>query len=319
MNKGIALILFALATGICAKSDFKVYLMDRNDPQKSLLHELQQFEEQFAYPFSNTEDFTIKHGIHGDYLAFFKSLGKPYYYIARSKKDKRVIKHINDQDIEVDQKADEIAAVVCCVLRKMPTFNGKTKSAWYICDLKVHQSYQGQHLPLFMVKKIAFWRYMQCSRGFAICMNPATGDPKAASIFKKHGPWNVDTQVLNLYNLSAHQMEQHRDMLKKILIDHGYMKDHQELLYVSTHGAKDYEITDTISQQKRPWHLLHIQAGDDMQAPLEDDATYMICAVEGTPLDTHFKTLLGAPSSTAQILSYGMKDIDFNCLTSNQI
>jgi hypothetical protein len=226
---------------------------------------------------------------------------------------------MNDQNVVVNQKADEIAAAVCYVLRTMRTFNGKTKKAWYICDLKVHQNYQGQHLPLFMTKKIAFWRYVQCPRGFAICMNPVVGDPKAASIFKKHGPWSLDTQVLNLYTLSAGQVAQSRDTLKKMLVDHGYMNGHQQLHFVATNGAKDYEITNTLSGQKRPWHLVHIQVGDGTQVPLENDATYMICAVEGTTLDTHFKTLLGAPSSTAQIVSYGMKDIDFNYLTSNQI
>jgi|GEM_PF-2949436 len=301
MNKGAALIAFAVATGVCAKSDYKVHLVPRDATPKSLTHELQHLEEQFVYPFSDTEEFTIKHGVNGDYLAFFKGLGKPYYYIARTKKGR------------------EIAAAVCCVLRKMHTCNGKTKKVWYICDLKVDQNYQGQHLPLFMIKKIAFWRYLQCSRGFAICMNPAVGDPKAASIFKKHGPWSLDTQVLNLYILSASQVEQNRDTLKKTLIDHGYMQDHQELQFVSTSGAKDYEITNTISGQKRPWHLIHIQVGEGTHVPLQDDATYMICAVEGTALDTDFKALLGIPTSTAQIVSYGMKDIDFNYLTSNQI
>jgi hypothetical protein len=319
MNKGITLIAFALVTNLSAKSDFKVHLIDSDNLPKNLVHELQHFESQFTYPFSNTENFTINHGTNGDYLAFFKGLGKPYYYIARATRSKQIVKRINDQDVIVNQQKDEIAAVICCVLREMTTFDGKIKKAWYICDLKVHQNYQGQHLPIFMAKKVAFWRYLQCPRGFAICMNPSVGEPKAASIFKKYGSWVLDTQVLNLYNLSASQVEQHKGTLKKILVDHGYMKDHQELLFVSTHGDKDYEITDTISQQKRPWHLIHIQAGEGQQTPLVDNATYMICAVEGTTLDNNFKILLGIPSSTAQIVSHGMKEIDFNYLTSSQI
>ncbi len=318
MNKSTVLIALMIATGIYAKSDFKIRRVDK-DATQSVMYELQNLEEQFVYPFSDTEEFTIKHGVDGDYLAFFKGLGKPYYYIARAKRDKQVVKRINGHDVVVNQKADEIAAVICCVLRTMPTFNGKTKKAWYICDLKVNQNYQGQHLPLFMIKKIAFWRYMQCSRGFAICMNPAVGDPKAASIFKNHGPWKLDTQVLNLYTLSAHQVEQYRTTFKNILVDHGYMQNHQELQFVATNGGKDYEITNTISGQKRRWNLVHIQPGQGMQTSLDDDATYMICAVEGTTLDNNFKTLLGVPSSTAQIVSYGMQDIDFNYLTSNQI
>jgi len=166
MKISTLLVAFSFITGISIssdfmQSDFKVHLIDSNTLQKELVSELQHLEKQFIYPFSATEEFTIKHGLNGDYLAFFKSLGKPYYYIVRSNKNK------------------EIAAAVCCVLREMPTFNGKIKKAWYVCDLKVSQNYQGQHLPFFIAKKIALWRYLQCSRGFAICMNPAEGDPKS--------------------------------------------------------------------------------------------------------------------------------------------
>jgi hypothetical protein len=55
-----------------------------------------------------------------------------------------------------------------------------------------------------MIKAAGFWRFMQCPRGFAICMNPPEGDPKAASLFKKHGPISgVDTHILNLYRTSV--------------------------------------------------------------------------------------------------------------------
>jgi len=53
----------------------------------------------------------------------------------------------------------------------------------------------------------------------AICMNPAVGDPKAASIFKKHGPWEIDTHVLNLYNLSARQLNKQR-YTQELLVDY---------------------------------------------------------------------------------------------------
>jgi len=130
---------------------------------------------------------------------------------------------------------------------------------------------------------------------------------------------SIDTQVLNLYNLSASQVEEKREALKQILRDHGYMKKHQELIFTSTNGAKDYEITDTLSQQKRTWNLIHIQVGEGTPSALKEDTTSMICAVEGTDLDNNFKTALGNPSSTAQIISHRMKDIDFNYVTSNQI
>jgi len=33
----------------------------------------------------------------------------------------------------------------------------------------------------------------------------------------------------------------------------------------------------------------------------------MMCSLDGTPLDNDFKRILGAPSSTAQIVGYGMR------------
>ncbi len=314
----VSVIIYTFVKDSFETRNFTIHLID-NDVPINLIVNLHNFEKQFIYPYSNTEEFTIKHGMIGDFFAFFKSLGKHYYYVVRQKKNNQIIKQINDQDTIVNQKSNKLSAAVCCILREMPTSNGKAKKAWYICDLKVDKNYQGLHLPLFIARKIGLWHYWQCPRGFAICMNPSQGEPKAASILKKHGPWSVDTQTLNLYTLSATLIEQTKNTLKKILIDQGYMNPHQTLLFKSTSGAKDYEITNTISQQKRSWNLFHIQSGEGTQAPVQHDATYMMCAVEGTELDTNLKKILGTPSSTAQIISHNMKDFDFNYLTSNQI
>lgn len=288
-------------------------------PSNKIIAQLQQFESSFIYPFSDNEEFVIKHGIHGDYFDFFKQLGKPYYYVATAKKNKSVKKTIQDQEVIIQQEAGEIAAAVCCILRTLTNDKGKKIQAWYICDLKVNQKYQQEHLPVKIIKKVALARFTQCPRGFAICMNPAIGDPKAASIVKKHGPIaNINTQILNLYTLSAQQIQDHRAHLKASLIHHGYMSKDEQLGYISTSGAKDYEIINKVTSQAYPWKLFHLKS-TSTHFTLEENGVYMICAVEGTSLDNDFKNTLGAPSSTAQIISYGMEDIDFNFLTSDQI
>lgn len=307
---------------VLSASDFNVSLVNKSSSSKiNMVKQLQQFESEFIYPFSEAEEFRIKHGVNGNYFSFFETLGKPYYYVAIAKKNKKIFKNINGKKVLISQKKGEIAAAICCVLEDVKTYKGEDLRAWYICDLKVNQRYQGEHLPTLMAKKISFWRYLQCQRGFAICMNPVVGEPKAASIFKKHGSYKgMDEKKLNLYTLSAEQVEQQSACIKEALVKHGYMKVNQQLDFVSTHGLKDYEIRNKETHATHSWNLFHIRPGRPKEVrSLSSEATYMICAIEGTALDDDFKKYLGFPSSTAQLISYGMKDVDFNYLASNQI
>jgi hypothetical protein len=312
-------LMIAALLGLLPNNAFDVKQIPVNNPSPELVSKLQQFEGSFIYPFSNQEEFTIQHGLKGDYFAFFKQLGKPYYYVATSKQNKTVIKKINNKEVTVQQRAGDIAAAVCCICRNLKDKDGQPLCAWYICDLKVNEKYQGEHLPTTMIKKVGFGLFMQCPRGFAICMNPACGEPKAASIFKKHGPIpGIKTQTLNLYNLSYEQALKYKSNLEKMYKHHGVLDENASLGIMSTAGNKDYVIKDKKTNQTHPWHLLHIKP-DVAEYKPQEGATHMICAVEGTPLDTDFKNLLGKPSSTAQIISYGMDNVDFNFLTSDQI
>lgn len=317
--KLVTKLLVGAAGSLFTNSHFEITQINTHYPSRPITRELQKFESSFSYPFSNKEYFTIQHGRDGDYFAFFKQLGKPYYYTVTSKRSRTVEKEINGKQQTIKQRVGEVAGAVCCVLRTVKTRNGKSINAWYICDLKVNKKYQGEHLPLKIAQKIAGARFLECPRGYAICMNPAQGEPRAASIFKKHGPFSqLDTQTLNLYTLTAKRIARHRRNIKKQLVRFGYMKKGEKLVFKSTSGAKDYEISDMATHKARPWNLLHMQVGT--KAIHEDkNASYMLCAVDGSSLDTYYKKQFGLPSSSAQILSYGMKDVDFNFLTSNQI
>lgn len=299
------------------KTNYDISSIDIHNVSLQNCTALKEFESTFNYPFSDKEQFRIEHGKNGDYFAFFKQLGRPYFFVATCKKDTTISKTINNQPVIVEHKAGEIAAVGCSILRSIKNKNGILKNAWYICDLKVHEKYQGEHLPLKITEQVAAKRFMQCPRGFGICMNPLQGEPKAAKIFKNHGPFpGLTTQTLNLYTLTKDQVTKVHKDIKNSLVNHGYMKENQKLAYQSTAGMKDYIIFDAHSS--RDWHLLHIQPDDNGSQP-QENAVHMICAVENSPLDNEFKKLLGAPSSTAQIVSFGMQDFDFNFLTSSQI
>lgn len=294
-------LLSASVIGLFEDSGFNIQKAPINDPSPEPAHQLQSFERSFTYPFSSDEIFTIQHGKNGDYFAFFKRLGEPYFYTATPTANSK-----------------EIAAAICLVLRKIQDKDGKPLCAWYVCDLKVNKNYQGKHLPITLVKKVGFKHFLQCSRGFAITMNPATGEPRAAAIFKQHGPVSLQTQTLNLYNLTSDQAQKYKNNLESLYKKYGYMKPDEHIGTVSTSGDKDYIITNTQTNKNYPWNLIHIKPGAPSYTP-QTGATHMICAVEGTGLDTEFKNLFGNPSSSAQIISSGMENVDFNFLTSDQI
>ncbi len=177
-----------------------------------------------------------------------------------------------------------------------------------------------------MSKKLSLTLFTTCTRGYAICMNPSDNDPKAARVFKKHGsiPWTT-IKTLNLYSLTGEEIKKHFDTIQTIFTRHGYLnkKDGEKLVFTSTAGAKDYLIFSTTANAPRPWKLVHLTRGKQHTPEsldnLDVQATFMLCSVQNTPLDNDLKVILKNPSSTAQIISYGMDDIDFNFLTSDQI
>lgn len=87
----------------------------------------------------------------------------------------------------------EIAAIICCVLRKFKLDNGNTIKAWYICDLKVGKNHRGEHLPTLLIKKGA-WRVLQCRRGFGICVDEPNGE------MSQSAKMSVQPRLSSLFN-----------------------------------------------------------------------------------------------------------------------
>jgi len=214
----------------------------------------------------------------------------------------------------------EIAAAGCGVLRTLTTYEGRPIKAWYICDLKVGRKFRNQHLPLKLIRN-AGWGIFQAPRGFGICMNPPQGEPKAAKLWRNHGPIaGSSSHTLNLYTLTGEEVVRHRDKIEATLRNAGYMPQDQHLVFETTDGIKDYQIFGDDPGKTHPWKLAHAQPGPKTPFIPEAGKTYMLSAVAGTPLDSMFCTLFGkAPASTAEIVRYGMKNVDFNQITSNQI
>lgn len=282
-------------------SDYNVILLDLNKLPPGFEEKLKAFEAYFSYPFSDTRRFRIEHGKAGDYFAFFKQLGTVRYYAA------------------TDKRSGEIAAVGCGILTMLKTYDGKSTNAWYICDLKVGEKFRGNHLPLMLVQKAA-WRIFQCPRCFCICMNPPQGEPKAAKIWRSHGPISGFTQIMNFYTLTCDEVLLHENKIETLLREKGYLSGDRHLIFKSTEGMKDYRIFGEDPKSTDSWLLVHAQPGDKTPFIPESGKTYMINAMAGTPLDTGLSALLGKKaSSTAQVVSYGMKNVDFNFLTSNRV
>ena len=147
-------------------TNYKISHINTTKISPELTAKLKNFEASFTYPFSEQERFRIEHGANGDYFSFFKQLGDVHYYVATCKKDETVKKTVNGEVVTITREAGEIAAVGCGVLRTLKTRSGKPIKAWYFCDIKVRENYQGNHLPLMLIKS-AIWRYFQSSKGFA--------------------------------------------------------------------------------------------------------------------------------------------------------
>lgn len=311
-------MLFIAIKSICGCSNYTISHVDIDHVSQEFIEKLKTFEASFSYPFNERERFKIEHGVNGDYFAFFKQLGKVHYYVASCKRDESVVKNVRGQRVIIERKAGEIAAVGCGILRTVKTFHGKPIKAWYICDLKVGENYRGEHLLLRLVQRAA-WRFFNAPRGFGICMNLPNEEPKAAEIWRKHGPLVGSVQTLHLYTLTAEQIREHRQTIESYLRNNAYMRKGESIHFRSTSGSKNYQIFNDNENSVRSWRLLHIQPGSDGQLEPEEEYVHMSCAVKESSPDLFYRSILGSPSSTAQVVSYGMEKVDFNCIVSNQI
>ena len=112
-----------------------------------------KFEEEMnhSYPLGD-KTFCIQHPKGWDYFNFFADLGSKFKYA-------------------IYWEDGRVWATGCAVLREIDLVS-TSQMSWYICDLKVHPSKRGQHIPYRMFCKGIFPAYTDCCSGYGVTMLP---------------------------------------------------------------------------------------------------------------------------------------------------
>ncbi|MBI3560349.1 MAG: GNAT family N-acetyltransferase [Gammaproteobacteria bacterium] len=247
--------------------------------------QLQELENLSEYPFGS-DFFRIDHG--STYFQFFERLGQPIFNVAIEN--------------------EKIVACAAGILRKLPLADGEIKS-WYLCDLKVHPQFRGRGLPSRLFRTGLFLNYLKCSRGYAISMNPSTGNNGVINIIQKL-PWLafMTAGQLNFFNLSWAQMVDVSASLTRIT---------GPLSYLSLANKKDL----IMKSSNQTLNLLHVQYGPLAEPQLlepQKNFIHMICAQENSPLNQLLVSKFPI-SAQATLLSHRMNNINWDFILTSDI
>jgi len=245
-------------------------------------------EKIASYPLGD-DFFKIDHG--KDYFAFFRRLGRLYYFM-----------------VELDESP---IAVGAGMVRKLPVFKNKTKNFWYFADLKVHPSHRGSHIPLAMMNKFFIKHYLICPRGYAISMNESgTRKNRVLKIIQRFKWIPISSPgILNIYSLSCDEMMSFEKTLK----------NHRgELSYLSLSGIKDIVLQST----GKAMPLIHVQFGPaaekGYQKP-QEKSVHMFCSMESSMLDQECQKQGLKPSATATLICHRMKKANWDFILTSDI
>lgn len=308
---------------VITPSEYKIFCVMSKEISLDLTKRLQEFEQEIYYSYSD-QCFKIEHGKGNPkgYCGFFDALsesGSVYFYIAQCKKDKKITKIVKGEEKVFFRKKGEIAAVGCCVLRTLKARNGDPTKAWYVCDLKVGENHRGEHLPTTLIKKGA-WRFLQCKRAFGVCMDELNGKmSKSARVSTQHSFFSglLETTHFNRYKLSAQQVQDHYKAIQEKFCKSRFMKK-EYLSFVSNEGLKDYQVINRKTGASKPMKLLHAKPSSKEQNMPQEGYDHVFSAVKGSSLDITLQKI-AEPSLTGRFVSFGMKEIDFNQITSAEI
>ncbi len=243
---------------------------------------LRDLEALASYPLG-TDRFTLSHG--EDYFAFFDRLGTTHYYAMLD--------------------GNRLAAVGAGILRKVP------EKAWYVCDLKVHPDYRGQHIPLKMITGAFFQNYIRCARGYGISMNSAGSKQNRVAKLAKHFKWapTSSSTQLEIYSLDSAAIKQIAPILEK---------HRGPISYLSLAGKKDLILQST----GKPLPLLHAQFGPcaagNVATP-QDNHTHMFCVPSQDPLAIELSSQQVLPSSSATLIQHRMKHQNWQHILTSDI
>lgn len=246
-------------------------------------------EKSATYPLGN-DFFQIDHGI--DYFAFFDRLGKVNYYVMCDGKD--------------------VAAVGAGVLRQIPYQQGKLpKTAWYLCDLKVHPNYQRRNFSLRILRHAIDDAISECASGYMISMNPGDGSTnRLVQILERYSLVKFTTSTqLGIYSLDAATMNSIAPLIKE---------NRGNISYLSLQGIKDLRLRSTGNTLP----LIHVQWGASVNKGMPEvmtGYTHMFCIPSN---DKFAKTLAQKeifPNATASVVSHGMDSSDWRFILTSDI
>ena len=254
-------------------------------PAEGMSSQCQHLESIFEYPLGD-DYFYIDHG--EDYFQFFKQIGRPVVYAALD--------------------GEKVVAVGAGIIREAPLFTGSSKKSkiWYLCDLKVHPDYRGNNLTIQIFRKAFFWNYLKCQRGYGISMDPKGRENHVVKITQRF-PWTPVKFVekLNIYQLDNAGITKFDQEIRRLIGDYGIK---------TNFGVKDIILKS--NQQKMQLHHMVFEKGASVGEFSE--GTYMFCLPQNSSYVKKITELGIEVSSTASILSHGIKS-DWMFINTSEI
>jgi GNAT superfamily N-acetyltransferase len=241
-------------------------------------------EADTTYPYGH-DRFRLDHG--DDYFAFFDRLGETLYAVALD--------------------GDEVVAVGCGVLRTIPAAGGSTH-AWYVCDLKVRPDHRGRHIPLRFLAALAPDAYLRCGRGYAISMDPPSGENRVVRLIERFSLMPVRRAArLSLYTLDEHAMRDFARVLERRFGPIGYL---------SLAGVKDVVLESTKAPMPL-WHVQHGPLGRPQATEPQPGGLHMFCVVDGDPIEADLRGL--EPSARASVVAHRLARTRFDFILTSDI
>ncbi len=240
-----------------------------------------------SYPLGS-DRFVIDHG--EDYFASFDRLGQSRHEIAVE--DERVV------------------AIGCGVLRTIPIPSGSAIEAWYLCDLKVHPSERGRHIPLRLFASAFPSGVLRCRRGYAISMDPPAGENRVVRLLGRFvlAPIRRVARLV-LYSLDAEAMRNAAPLVQRARGPIGYR---------SLGGIKDIVLQST--GKKMPlWHVQHGPFSEPSAAEPIEDGVHMFCVPDDDALRVDLAGLGIEPSASASVLAHGLDGLRYDFVLTSDI
>lgn len=271
------------------KKDFKKY----ND-------KIKKFEKILGnwYPLGD-DYFKIDHG--KDYLNFFNCLGKPIGMLCLNKNN-------------------NVIGIGISILRNIKTkYNSKKCSkVFYLCDLKIHPDYRGNHLPFKMLLKgLKYYNISNKAYGITMNNNDNNKKNKVVRLAQKIPiKFNIGGELM-IYSLD------YDEILKAIPI---IIKNRGNIYFKSLSGIKDIILKST----NQPMNILHVQYYNLVTHQLpsmnfkfepnpQKNSKHMFCCLKNDIMYYQLNKINIFTNVSATIIHYNMHDSDWKFITTADI